>query len=236
MKVGEKTEARRCRSEDGMSIKVIAKQLNVAVSSVSRWVRDIALTEKQKKILEYNFKVKNSYESRIAGGSAISKKWYDKRLEWQQQGRLDAKNGDWLHTAGCMLYWAEGRKRHNLNVLEFSNSDADMLRLWMRFLVERLGVSKDFISLSINCYTDIHSAAEIEGYWLSVLGLSKERLRKTIINNNPVRSLRKMNGLSAYGTCQITVCDVSLIQRVYGSIQQYGGFNRDSWVLGKGDW
>ena len=41
-KVVEQAEARRLRAE-GMSVKRIAKQLSVAVSSVSVWVRDVEL-------------------------------------------------------------------------------------------------------------------------------------------------------------------------------------------------
>ena len=36
--------------------------------------------------------------------------------------------------AGCMLYWAEGAKERN--VVKFANSDAAMVRFFVRFLRE----------------------------------------------------------------------------------------------------
>jgi hypothetical protein len=51
MKEGEKREARRLRREEGWSLKRIAATLDVAVSSVSVWVRDIQLTLEQEETL-----------------------------------------------------------------------------------------------------------------------------------------------------------------------------------------
>lgn len=45
-----------------------------------------------------------------------------------------AAERDWLHVAGCMLYWGEGNK--GKNDLAITNSDPDLLRLFLRFLRE----------------------------------------------------------------------------------------------------
>jgi hypothetical protein len=43
-----------------------------------------------------------------------------------------ARQGDVVHAAGCMLYWAEGsRSRH---AVEFVNSDPAMVAFFLRFL------------------------------------------------------------------------------------------------------
>src|ERR1035437_1600962 len=47
----QRKEARRLRREEGLSVGGIAKQLHVAKSSVSLWVRDVKLTQKQKEAL-----------------------------------------------------------------------------------------------------------------------------------------------------------------------------------------
>lgn len=52
MKQDKRAEARRLRQEQGLSVNQICKQLGVAKSSVSVWVRDIQLTEEQKAELE----------------------------------------------------------------------------------------------------------------------------------------------------------------------------------------
>ena len=58
MKPLEKAEARRLRREKGLSVKAIAKHLNVSVSSVSLWVRDIPLTKTQRAALRPGRRIK----------------------------------------------------------------------------------------------------------------------------------------------------------------------------------
>ena len=41
VKIVERDEARRLRSEEGLPIKAIAAALTVSASSVSRWVKDV---------------------------------------------------------------------------------------------------------------------------------------------------------------------------------------------------
>jgi transposase len=47
MKTRERTLARKMRRDEGASIKEIASRLGVSPSTVSLWVRDIALTAAQ---------------------------------------------------------------------------------------------------------------------------------------------------------------------------------------------
>jgi hypothetical protein len=34
-----------------------------------------------------------------------------------------------------------------------------------------------------------------------------------------------------YGTCRLAFHDTQLVQKLYGAIQEYGGFAREEWVL-----
>jgi hypothetical protein len=43
-------------------------------------------------------------------------------------------------------------------------------------------------------------------------------------------SKRKRRGKLPYGTCRLTVCDVRIVQHLYGAIQEYGGFERPEWL------
>jgi hypothetical protein len=47
VKLVERDEARRPRRDEGLATKVIAGRLGVALSSVSRWIRDVDLTPEQ---------------------------------------------------------------------------------------------------------------------------------------------------------------------------------------------
>ena len=63
MKESTKSEARILRKK-GMSIKSIAKELGSPQSSISNWVRDIPLTEKQKQKLIDNMHSPEAVEKR----------------------------------------------------------------------------------------------------------------------------------------------------------------------------
>ncbi|MEA2390211.1 MAG: hypothetical protein QOK31_320 [Solirubrobacteraceae bacterium] len=64
-----------------------------------------------------------------------------------------------------MRFWAEGSKSRNR--VKLVNSDAHMIRFFLRFLTEGFGVKKERCSLSINVYTGNGlSIEDIEAYWL----------------------------------------------------------------------
>jgi len=72
---------------------------------------------------------------------------------------------------------------------------------------------------------------EIEDFWLHLVGVSRARLRKTTVNRYSKYSTKKRQNKLPFGTCRITVCDTSLVQNLYGAIQEYGGFEREEWVM-----
>ena len=61
---------------------------------------------------------------------------------------------------GCMLYWGEGSKKRNS--VQFTNSDADMLELFLRFLRQCYGVLDERVAFSVNCFT--HDARRRRGH------------------------------------------------------------------------
>jgi transposase-like protein len=226
MKPEKREAARRLRQEQGLSINEICKRLGVAKGSVSVWVRDIQLTAEQKAELERQH---YAYRAQVEGGATNARKFRELRSEYQQDGRLKARERDPLHIAGCMLYWAEGRK--NKNSLALINSDVDMLRFFAQFLRESLLVNNAQISLYINCYLNIGiSVTEIERFWIDALNLAPSNLRKTIINNQPRSSQQKGRKL-AYGVCTIFVSSTRLVQHIFGAIQEYTGIDKPEWLM-----
>jgi transcriptional regulator with XRE-family HTH domain len=222
MKRETREKARDLRRQ-GMSVKEIAKALKVSRSSVSLWVRDVELTEQQKIDLKER---QRHYAGQSAGGIANRKKFMRIRLQYQEAGRLKAREGSALHLAGCMLYWAEGAKSKNR--LYFVNSDPNMLLLFQRFLKEELVVDDEIMRLYVHCHaTDPDEIQRIETYWTNLLGLSASHLRKTQIKKgSEIRRTTLENGV-----CGIEVCKTELVQHIYGAIQEYGGFENPGWVF-----
>jgi len=220
----EREEARRLRRQ-GMSIIVIAKLLKVAKSSVSDWCRDISLTEDQEEALRYS---NERYEAQAKGAKANVEIHREKRRLYQEEGRQKAREGDALHLAGCMLYWAEGAKDRSRVVLV--NSDADMLKTFMQFLRESLNVPENKLKFAITCYLNNGlSQLEIEQYWQNLLQLPQEQMFKTAINNTPKSSQQKGRKL-LYGMCAINVNSVRYAQHIFGAIQEYIGIDKPEWL------
>lgn len=150
-------EARHLREDQGLALNVIAARLGVSKSSVSRWVRDIVLTPEQQALLATRNPL---YDAQLRGQAGRSRSARIAREHAQHHGRELARRGDPLHAKGCMLYWAEGTKKRN-SVL-FTNSDADMLELFLQFLRHCYGVLEERVAFSVNCFApDARGAADI---------------------------------------------------------------------------
>jgi predicted transcriptional regulator len=226
MKTYERDEARRLRREQGMSVKEICRTLGVAKSSVSVWVRDIELTEEQQKVLT----LRRPFAPGAHKGAITNRnKGLEQRRQYQEQGRIKARERDPLHMAGCMLYWAEGSKSKSM--LEFPNSDADMMVFYIKFLRESLQINDTEITVRIACYLGNGiSVEEIEDYWLNLLSLPESSLRKTLINVQPRSSQQKDRKLK-YGMCKLSVYRTQSVQHVFGAIQEYVGIDKPKWLF-----
>lgn len=219
----ERKEARKLR-RGGKSVKWIAKELNVSQGSVSVWVRDIILTEDQKENLQ-----KVSRGSQLEATKAASLMYRNKRKEYQNAGRKMARKGDSLHLIGCMLYWAEGGK--NKNVLSFNNSDESMISVFVKFLTDCMCVNRDKIKVSINAYTNNGlSIDDIEEYWQHITGIERKNFKKFMENRLPKSSQGIKIGKLPYGCCNVVVNSTEVVQKVFGSIQEYIGVDKPEWL------
>lgn len=216
----EKARMLRCQ---GMSVRDIVKTLNVSKGSVSAWVRDIELTDEQIERLKAN---QRRYRQQNKGAQSNREKHRLLRLEYQQEGRMRAKENRTLHQAGCMLYWAEGAKERN--GVYFVNSDPYMMRMFLRFLREEMMVSDEAIALYIHChYSEPVEQRRIEQYWLDVLGLQETCLRKTQVK----RGSDTRKNILINGVCGMRVAkSTRLVQHIYGALQEYAGFDNPAWL------
>jgi transposase-like protein len=219
-------EARRLRKVDGLSIRAIADRLDVSTSSVSLWVRDIALTADQEAALQANDPVRNG---RLIGTQAYQERCRRRRREAQQHGRALARLGDPVHRGGCMLYWAEGSKARNC--VQFVNADADLLDTFLDFLRTCYAVPSQAVAFSVNCFLGNGlSLAEIEEWWLVRLSLPPSCLRKAVVNRASSASNGRRGNVLPYGTGRVTVYSTEVIQSIYGAIQEYAGIERPEWL------
>lgn len=225
-------EARTLRKQQGMPIKRIATRLGISPATAHRWVKDIELTAEEAGRNLYGPTGPLNRELVARRAASWARVTRDRRRAWQEEGRARAREGDLLHMAGCMLYWAEGSK--GKNVAELVNSDMQLMRMWRRFLAESLGVSPDRMVVTLNVYLGNGlTLAEIESRWLSDLALSRVSLRRHVVDHRPTSSSGRRRNRLPYGVCSLRVLkSTPLVQHIYGAIQEYGGFVEPQWLDG----
>ncbi len=206
-------------------MKELAALLRVSRSTISLWVRDIDLTDEQQEDL-----CRRSGSGRIKGSETNAARALARRREAQRNGRVAARQGDVLHAAGCMLYWAEGSR--NRNAVEFVNSDPAMVVFFLHFLRACFSIPDARIRVTCNLFANhAEKQREIEGFWLRVLGLPQTCLSKSTVNRYSKYSKKKRRNKLPYGTCRLKISDTRLVHEIYGAIQEYGGFEREEWLM-----
>jgi len=198
------------------------------VASVSRWTADITLSPG---FIEALRQRNPAINGRLNGSREQSAAKRAVRLAAQAHGRERARQPMRLHLAGCMLYWAEGSK--DRNTVKLTNSDPDLLALFVRFLRNCYEVPPERIKLDVNCHLNNGlTLAEIQAWWLERLGLSEASLRRGSVNRVS-RASRWRRNVLVYGTAGVSVHSTAIVQSIYGAIQQYAGIERPEWVDGR---
>jgi len=204
MKPEEHQEARKLRGQ-GWSVKSIAREVGCSPGSVSRWVRDIALTPEQKATLAANCNC----------GAANEKRREEKRLRWAGYHREAEKlwpvysvNPSFMF--GLALYVGEGGKTepHRLKV---ANCDVAVLVKVLGFFGQ-CGADLSRVKAHIITH-DGRCVAAAERYWASALNLPPSRFTKTTVAVSKA-SRRKKGNVQPFGTCAVGVGDTRARQKV----------------------
>jgi transposase-like protein len=222
MKEKERNEARKLRMENGESVHAIAKLVGASVSSVSRWVKDIKLTEEQEKVLQDRVPT-------IAGPNAIRAKALLKRKTYQEEGKTLLNNYPIEFGYLCMLYWGEGRK--NKNSFCLSNTDYNLLKVVVRLLKKIFNLKNSDFKLSVNWYSSGGNTLEdIHKFWCNELGLSSLCFTKCFVDVASKYSQKRKGNIHPYGTRRVSVHDTRIVQQIFGAIQEIGCFKNDTWI------
>lgn len=113
-----------------------------------------------------------------------------------------------LMLIGASLYWAEGQKTFNAKqgeypFIRFSNSDPQMVILFLKFLKKILAIPKNKIRGEIYIQPNL-SPHDSFTYWHSITGISKDNLKVYKALSQASKGKRPKN-LLPYGTIHIRV-------------------------------
>ncbi|MFA6251831.1 MAG: hypothetical protein WCX74_00270 [Candidatus Paceibacterota bacterium] len=197
--------------KSGLSYSEILKEIPVAKSTLSLWLRDVGLAKQQRqKITEKRIK------GALRGANARKEQRIKTTKEIKDIARTEigeiVKRDLWL--MGIALYWAEGAKEKDYGtkaLVSFSNSDSKMILLFRKWLKDTFLVSDN--DLIYELY--IHETADIEKskrYWINILSIQNEEIR-VYLKKNKVRTIRKNIENDYYGLVRIKVSKSTNLNR-----------------------
>lgn len=120
-----------------------------------------------------------------------------------------------LKVAGIMLYWGEGAKTGN--TIKFSNSDPEMIQLFLSFLRNICGISEERVKVLIHMYPD-HNEKELKMFWAQITNLSEKQFYKSYIHKGEKGTYKNK---SRHGTLAVNYSDKKLFNILLSWIDQY---------------
>lgn len=193
--------------KSGHSVKEIAKELNIAQSTSSAWLRNVLLNEEAQERLRGR-KILGQYKT-----AQIRK---EKTRRQNKEDELFAKgvinsirfnsNIDLLCCA--LLYWAEGSKTQSS--VGFTNSDPKMISAFISLL------RKSFFGLDeskFRCLVHIHEYHDdqkIRQFWSAITNIPLSQFQNSYLK--PHTSKRKKTGY--HGTLSLRYYDSRVVQKL----------------------
>lgn len=205
-------EMRKC----GCSYNEIIRKVKVSKGTLSYWFKGIKEFDliKKNNIATAKDKWKENITKYNKNRSVIAReKW--KMTQLSAQKDIKGLNLRELWLVGIALYWAEGYKRGNWNVI-FCNADPDTNKLMMQFFLRICKVPVEKIRAQIQIHDNI-SEGKALGFWSKAVSLPKSQFLKSISQKNKAsKGVRKNN--CPYGTLRLRVNDVVLLNKIKGWI------------------
>lgn len=205
----------------GYSYSEILSTISVAKSTLSLWLRSVGLSKQQKQTL-----TKKRLEASRRGAQkkkeqriAITKHIQEKAIkDIKKITRKDL----WL--MGIMLYWAEGSKQKSYNpsvMVQFANSDAYMIKLFLKWLLEICQIKKHNIKFEIYVhYNKKSQIRHIVDYWSQIVGFPKAYFRNIYFKKHTIKEYRKNTGNDYYGLIRVQVrASTNLNRKIAGWVE-----------------
>ena len=212
----------------GCSIKEIAGQLGVSVSSVSLWVRDIALTPEQQR----SARASQSDPQRSAPGQREQHRTLPRgpARGAGPRPRARARRRTRCTPRDACSIGPRGRRRATRSCwptptpTSRSSSSGSFAAATASWTTR--------IALSVNCFVDNGlTVREIEQWWLARLALPVTCLRTAAVNR-PSSASRRLEGQrpSVWHRRAYASNSTFVVQSIYGAIQEYAGIDRPEWL------
>ncbi len=182
----------------GHSLPEIANQVGVSRTSVLRYIKNIQILPEY--LNEWAGKRGGSRKRRLLGEKSA--------LEEARKLITGVSPKEKLLFLSA-LYWAEGNKKD----LILTNTDPNLVRVFMEAAREVLAVTEDRFQISIRIYEDIDRAKSLL-FWSEVTKIAKEKFINVHVLNG-----KKLGKLS-YGMCRVRISKGANILKKIMSVNQ----------------
>lgn len=209
MKFQEKIQAIKLRKQ-GKSYKEIRKKIKVSKGTLSVWLKDVVLTEKQKQRLYVTLRRQNAYKA--AKRQQQKKIKRTKKIIYQAKREAVELSKNPLFLMGLMLYWAEGDKSERTEQVKFSNSDPEMIKIIMKWFRIYCQVPEEKFRITLHIHT-LHCRKNLERYWSNITKIPLKQFYKTYVKPT---SLKQRRNILYNGTCAVQICSKDLFRRIKG--------------------
>lgn len=212
-KLEEKLFAQELRKQ-GLSYSQIRSKVTVSKDTLSRWCRDIPLTDEQINNLSIK-RTMGGLKGSIIGAKNQQKRRIEETLRIYKEGKLKiglvSKRERFI--AGVALYLAEGTKADR--VCAFSNSDPYVIQFMTNWFTEFCNVTPANMRGAIWLHEEL-SEKYAKEFWSKVTGIS--HFHKTYIARNKSGSKKIRKNIHKYGVFSIRFSSATIHRTIIGWI------------------
>jgi hypothetical protein len=204
MKDREREKAIALRKK-GKTYKEILKEVPVAKSTLSLWLRSVGLSVPQKQRI-----TKARIEAALRGAESKRTTRLKEVSTLGSEGKKDigtlSERDLWL--IGIALHWAEGSKQ-NIRTpstgIIFGNSDVGMIRVYLAWL-SQLGVNRSDIVFELYSHIERQEdTVQFKMWWSKELSIDTKRIEKVYLKKGNLRTKRSNVGDLYHGLLRIKV-------------------------------
>ena len=201
----------------GKSIKNIEKTLNIPRSTLSGWLKEIKLTEKQRQRL-----VKN-WQNALVKARKKAVIWHNgqkkrRLIEARQQAlsvlsQIDTQNRHTLELALSMLYLGEGDKTQQTSM---GSSSPIILRFFIKALNNLYGIKRSDLKCEIHLRSDQNEKNIIQ-YWSKELKIPDDKFKAY----KDKRTVKSKTYHTYKGVCVVRCGNIALQRKIVHLGQEF---------------
>lgn len=185
----------------------IKNKIGVSKSTLSSWLKEYPLSEKEIKRLRDNSAIRiEKYRNTMQQKKTNRREKVYKEIS-KYLGNFKERD---YYLAGLFLYLGEGLKTQEYTI-SVANTNPVVLKFFIKWL-EILGADRKKIRVKLNLYLNMSSDREMN-YWIKELGLSRKHFLKPYIKNSKSDKINYSNSFG-HGTCNVTYHNRDIADKV----------------------